>query len=246
MKNYLPILMAVLFCACDRNDLLSYYQSDTVPKVSFKYTIDEHTVKFINTSHSNYRNMDFRWEFGDGQYYDGYNAEHYYTKNGKYNVVLKAYENSKLQAMDEEEITINVCTPATRYFEKAYIKGYRFYKLPYKSAYYNITCVTNDTEGGEKVWRTGAMQINRSDLPYSYIWATHKYLDAANYTNSFSAYNFIALIVTYSASENGSYTKLLEHQIKGEDMGNKGETLDEYIFTSDNGKTKVGLLIEYE
>ena len=246
MKNYLPILLAVLFCACEHQDLSDYKPGTFDPEISFTYTINQRTVTFTNTSKAAYKNMDFRWSFGDGNTYNGYNAEHYYAKNGTYTVVLAAYKNGDPQITYQDYVTISADTTTSHYFEKAYIKGYRFYKLPYTSAYYKIACTANTTLGGDQVWNTDPKQITQSMLPYNYIYATHKELSWADYYSAFSWYNYIALKVTYSSTKNGSYTQILNQQITGDDMGDIGETLEEYVFTSNNGQTKVGLLIEYE
>ena len=243
MKNYIPILLAVLFCACEHHDLSGYRPGNFDPEISFTYTINQRTVTFINNSKDEYRDMDFRWFFGDGSTYDGYNAEHYYAKNGTYTVVLAAYKNGNSKITYQDYVTINADTTTSRYFEKAYIKGYRFYKLPYTSAYYKATCVANTTLGGDQSWTMDPVLISQSDLPCTRIYTTHKELSWADYYSAFTWYNYIGLKVTYSTTKNGSYTQILNQQITGEDMG---DPLDEYIFTSDNGKTKVGLLIEYE
>ena len=93
------------------------------------------------------------------------------------------------------------------------------------------------------MWTMDPVLISQSDLPCTRIYTTHKELSWADYECAFTWYNYIGLKVIYSTSKNGSYTQILNQQITGEDMG---DPLDEYIFTSDNGKTKVGLLIEYE
>lgn len=246
MKNYIPILLALLFCACEKHDLSGYTHTGMTYEVSFTYTINQRTVTFINKSVGEYKDMDFRWSFGDGSSYSGYNAEHYYAKNGTYTVVLSAYKNGDRKVSYQDYVTINADTTTSRYFEKAYIKGYCFYKLPYTSAYYKVTCTANTTLGGDQVWTIDPKLLTQSDLPYNYIYATHKELSWADYYNAFSWYNYIALKVTYSSSKNGSYTQILNQQITGDDMGDIGETLEEYVFTSNNGQTKVGLLIEYE
>ena len=245
MKNYLPLLLAVLFCAC-HNSMSDYQNKPVVPDVvDFSYTIgtDKRHVTFTNKSSEKYRDYSFKWEFGDGSYLTGYDSQHYYTKNGRYKVILKAYNsNNILEGQSTQYLTIN--SPDPSLFSHGYIKGCKIYKIPYNNAYYQITCTLTDWDDNAQNYNINPVLLYTSSLPYT-IHCTNPIQLSETYPFCFGLYQSVQLRMTYSYLQNGTYTQVLKQSMSGEAMDNAGD-LEEYIFTSNNGEAQVGLLIEYE
>ena len=239
MKNYLPILMAVLFCACHNNEPIYTNNSS----VRFKYEISEHYVWFNNTSTGEYKNMDFRWEFGDGNTYDGYDAEHQYLNNGTYKVILKAYQNDILKSSYTNMITINAATPTE--WAMGYINGYRFIKIPYENKYYKATCTLRASNGDALyTYSTNATKLSSSNLPYNYIYTEPKEIGLFPYPFYYLC-DKVEFKVTYASSASGSYTQLIKVTASSENFVCRKYS-NCTVASSDDEKTQVGILIEFK
>lgn len=100
MKRITFIIAAIpILFGCGRNPLADFYASDSVAEVG-------DVIYFTNNS------LDadaFEWDFGDGTYSNLFDAEHAYTVDGSYEVMLTAYSGKK--KFDRAFMTVTVLPP---------------------------------------------------------------------------------------------------------------------------------------
>ena len=243
MKRYLIFALAsVLFCACNQNQPDFPSGAGTTPsggggnqgggtahevKMSFSYSqTGAYTYSFTNTSSGA---TSYKWDFGDGEYATTKDAAHKYTKSGEYTVTLTGTDNGEKY---DTRAKISVKDP------QVYIAGYVLYAIPYEDKYYKVICKDDDWFGTEWGFETVYTPLlDASDIPY------RKYFNTPLLMDKLDGDNYYTFQLMYSGSTSGSGTQCLKKQLQ------KAEILkykDEHILTSDNGQTKLGILMEYK
>ena len=121
--------------------------------------------------------------------------------------------------------------------------GYKLYKVPYYGKRYKITIAgsyySNDENWGRETIYTPV--LNSSDIPYTYMFVNKVLLDNITWNDDYTIY------VHWSDNGPGSGTQCLKQKVTHvSDFSTYTKKQKEYILTSDNGKTKIGVLFEYQ
>lgn len=240
MKNRLILLNMTLIvltlCTChDRNEPI--FDGGGVDNgggtqnvsVDFKYEITQpFTVSFTNLSSGV---NSYKWDFGDGETSDKKNVTHVYASAGSYTITLTGVANGVKYDCRKK---VAIKNPSI------YIAGYKLYKIPYENRYYKVVCKDDDwftTNWGFTTAYTPL--LDNSDMPYiKYFQSPQKMtnLDGDNY------YTFYVYYTKNNSNTNGDTQCLNEKLTKTAIYQYK----DEHILTSDNGKTKIGILMKCE
>ena len=220
-KIYCTIILfaaALLFVGCNTNE------PDQV-KLGFEYQkIPPYTYKFRNKSSGA---DSYKWDFGDGSFATTKDAEHTYSKTGTYIVTLTATKNEEKY---DKRISLTVAKP------KVYMTACVLYKIPYENKYYKIVCKDDDlltTHWGFETYYSPL--LDNTDLPYS--WNINLLMDQLDGDN----YYTFQVFESNNTSSDG--TQCLKQQLQ------KSEILkykDEYLLSSNNGETMIGVLMRYE
>lgn len=241
--RYLFILLALLFCAAcgDRNTPTTpttpTTSTTTNATCSFTYKIDEQTVSFTNTS-TGLTNC--TWSFGDGSTSTEKDPVHTY-EGGKYTVTLTGYDKASKKYSCSKNITIEeyqIPCP------NVYITGYKLYKIGKNGKYYKVKITGTGLMGGAEDWgfqTVATPLLNSGDMPYTKMFSEPKLLDEIDWYGKYTVY------VLWSNSENGSYTQILKQDINNtypDDIYTQKKS--EYVLTSNNGDTKIGILFSYK
>ena len=218
--------------------------------VDFSYEeIGDRRIKLINKSSSDLTN--FSWDFGDGQLTsEEKNPEHLYWKNGNYVVKLTAWgRNSQQKYVREKTITINSSIPSLE--STIFIKGFKLYSIPSDGRYYKFSVVgsswdesmnfTTNTSYTEKLYS--------SDLPRTFTLSNPKKIGQL-IDLKVGYYTSMIVYVYQSTSTSQSGTQCLKQMFyNGEDYDDAGDEefvyRDEYIVASDNGQTRIGVLMDW-
>ena len=214
-----------------------------VPIADFIYEeIGDRRLKFINKSSSDLFN--FSWDFGDGDTSDEKNPEKLYWKNGTYVVTLTAWgSNSQQKYVCEKSININSTEPST--MSKIFIKGFKLYSIPSDGRYYKFSVVGSSSwrESANFTYNTGYTEkLYNSDLPKTFILDEPKYI---NILLNMIDYETMTVFVYQSTNDTGSGTQCLKQIFfQGGDF-DAFTYRDEYIVASDNGQTRIGVLMSW-
>ncbi len=220
-KLILFMVIAVCITACNgRNE-----PSD--PSVRFAYKqVSPFTYEFTNKSTGV---TSYKWDFGDGTSASTKDATHKYTSSGKYIVTLTGTYNGEKY---DSRATLEVKNPSI------YIAGYKLYRIPYENKYYKIVCKDDDLLGTNWGFETVYTPLlDASDLPYV------KYFSSPLLMDKLDGDNYYTFQVFESNSTTGSGTQCLKQKLQ------KTEILkykDEHILQSDNGETKLGIIMQYQ
>lgn len=172
----------------------------------------------------------YKWDFGDGTWSNDKNAIHQYASEGTYTITLTGTAGSQKYDCRKK---ITVKKPSI------YIAGYKLYKIPYENKYYKVVCKDDDwfsTEWGFTTTYTPL--LDNSDMPYTKKFNSPLLMDKLDGDNY---YTFYVYHTTNTNSTSGD-TQCLKQQLqKTEILKYKAE----HILTSDNGQTKLGILMEY-
>ena len=228
MKKSLLILLAICatFCACQQND-----PEQRKAYCDFSYKADGLTVKFTNKSVGI---RSYRWDFGDRSYSYEENPTCKYDRTGDYKVTLTGttYDGAECS----HSVTIHVESGVEEYI----ISGYKLYSIPYANKYYLWYCEGMTLSGGEDFLFNTVYtpKLSSSNMPYTYTFVNKPLLA------DIDDYQYFTITVGYcSTQEYGEQTQCLKQKLLVSELKNKK---GEYILTSDNGKTKIGILMEYK
>lgn len=203
--------------------------STTKVEINFSYrVVKPFTVEFTNTSVGA---DSYKWDFGDGDYSSNKDVTHAYASTGTYTVTLTGTANGTKYDC-RKKITIK--KPAI------YIAGYALYSIPYENKYYKVVCKDDDwfsTNWGFTTSYTPLLEL--SDIPYTKYFNSPLLMDALDGDNY---YTFYVYYTKNSSNTNGD-TQCLKKQLQKTEIY---KYKDEHILTSDNGKTKLGILMHYE
>lgn len=237
MKKFLILALATLvFVACkEQNTPSQGGDGGTTPPTenancSFTYKVDGLKVEFKNTSTNI---VSYTWDFGDGHVVYNTNPTWTYEMSGTYKVTLKGVSKSNKEYSQTQYVTVKSKV------EEYIVTGYKLYSIPYNNKYYMWMCEGTKTNGEEDFafYTIYTPKLTSSSIPYTYNFEHPVLLEDIH------SYSFYTITVQYSATqEEGAGTQCLKQQLLVSDiLQKKGE----YILTSDNGKTKIGILIEY-
>lgn len=126
-------------------------------------------------------------------------------------------------------------TPSEEYI----IKGYKLYSIPYNNKYYLWVCEGTKPNGEEDFFfnTVYSPKLSSSNIPYTCNFVHPVLLE------DIQSYSYLTITVEYCATqEYGEGTQCLKQKILVSDILQKKS---EYILTSDNVKTKIGILMEY-
>lgn len=126
-------------------------------------------------------------------------------------------------------------TPSEEYI----VTGYKLYSIPYTNKYYLWLCVGTKPNGEEDFFfnTVYSPKLGSSNIPYTYNFEHPVLLE------DIQSYSYLTITVQYCATqEYGDGTQCLKQKLSVSDILQKKS---EYILTSDNGKTKIGILMEY-
>jgi len=238
MKKFIFILcVAPAIIACEKQDPINQGGNGggTTPSTenascSFTYKVDGLKVEFKNTSTGL---SSYSWDLGDGHIVYETNPTWTYEMSGNYKVTLKGVSKSNKEYSQTQTITIESKT------EEYIISGYKLYSIPYTNKYYLWMCEGMKLDGNEDFFFNTSYtpKLSNSDIPYTYHF-THPVL-----LEDIHSYSYLTITVQYCATqEYGDGTQCLRQKLQVSDILKKK---DEYILTSDNGKTKIGILMEY-
>lgn len=172
----------------------------------------------------------YKWDFGDGAYATTKDATHKYESAGTYTVTLTGAANGQKYSCNKK---ITVKKPAIC------IAGCKLYKIPYENKYYKIKCEDDDWFTVSWGFTTQYTPLlDKSDLPYTINFSPLEMtnLDGDNY------YTFYVYYTSNKSNTSGD-TQCLKQQLQKTEIY---KYLDEHILTSDNGQTKLGILMTYK
>ena len=227
-------LIAALFCACKEqndptNDTNKNGTIEQQPKAKFTYSINDLDVIFINQSQ--YAQTYF-WDFGDGSTSLETSPQKRYSKAGTYKITLKA---TNIQKSDTYSQTITI---ENKKDVDCYIIGYKLYSIPYENRYYMMDCYAKGEDFDFYFYTVYSPLLANSDIPYTRYFSEPVLLEDMQ---EFSYYTFS---VFHSKSKDDDGTQCLKQIIIKSDILDKQKS--EYVLTSDNGQTKIGILMKYE
>lgn len=260
MKNkiLLAVLLVLILMGCkEQNTPTSYGNggnnnydfTETIADFTYEVTpSDARRIKFINKSSSDLYN--FSWDFGDGFTSDEKNPEKLYWKNGDYVVKLTAWgSNSQQKYVCEKTINVNSDEPGL--FSTIYVKGFKLYAIPSDGRYYKFSLIGSSSWNDEANITVNTAYTDKlyiSDLPRTFMLTEPA--DLCSYLDlSVGYYDDLFVYVYQATSKSQSGTQCLKQTIyHGSDYSDidSGETFqfrDEYIVSSDNGQTRVGVLM---
>lgn len=231
---FLTIAVAILSIGCSEQNPPEYSNSSSKTNsnynvnISFTYILTEpFTYSFENTSTgaSNYK-----WDFGDGNSASTFNATHKYSSEGTYTVTLTGSANGNKFDYRKK---ITVKKPSI------YIAGYTLYAIPVVNRYYKVKCVDDDWFGTDWGFTTAYTPLlSNSDIPYTAHFNSPLLMDKLNGDNYYTFYVYYS-----SSTSNSSGTQCLKKKLQKTDIL---KYKNEHILISDNGKTKIGILMEYK
>ena len=217
----------------------------TNPTADFSYEVvanDARRVKFTNKSSSDLYN--FSWDFGDGDTSDEKNPEKLYWKNGSYIVKLTAWgSNSQQKYVCEKTITIKSNEPSLA--SKIYIKGFKLYSIPSDGRYYKFSATGScsyNTDINFSINTGYTEKLYSSDLPKTFMLNEPKYI---NILLNMIDYEAMTVFVYQSTSTSGSGTQCLKQIFFQGGEVDAFTYRDEYIVASDNGQTRIGVLMSW-
>lgn len=247
-KFFIVAILAIVLCACNEHNTPSEDgggTKQTQKTVDFEYKIsgtDARRIKFINLSSSDLYN--FTWDFGDSDTSDEKDPEKYYYKNGYYVVTLTAWGNNRQQKYVCEK-TIHIHSDEPGLYSMIYIKGFKLYSIPSDGRYYKFS-VTNesswDNSKNKTIINTAYTEkLYSSDLPSTFMLQKPKQLNILWYMNDFDN---LLVYVYQSTSTSNSGTQCLK-QVFFDGFDFDFTYRDEYIVASDNGQTRIGVLMDW-
>lgn len=243
MKNVYLILMliATILCGCTERNVPSNpgggnggnnvgNGGSTKVTVDFTYQlVSPFCYKFTNKSQGA---DSYKWDFGDGSFSSAdKETTHQYKATGTYIVTLTGTKGNEKTDCRKQ---IVVKKPSI------YIAGYTLYKIPYENKYYKVVCKDDDlftTNWGFTTVYTPL--LDKTDLPYIKYFSSPLLMDKLDGDNY---YTFYVYYTTNTSSTSGD-TQCLKQKLQ------KTEILkyeEEYILTSDNGQTQLGIIMEYQ
>lgn len=130
-------------------------------------------------------------------------------------------------------------TPTTK-VTKYYVTGYKLYNVEYQDKYYYVSmeCVNKKGVEGYEFSTSYTPKLNSSNLPYEYRFTTRHELEDVKDVDYYTIKVWWDNTTEYNQSE------CLVSTIPGEDVYLGMEY--EFVRTSANGKTKVGIFVQYE
>ena len=226
-------ILAVMFLAgCENPDTPNYNSGKSSNgnedvSVNFSYKVTQpFTYEFENLSTGV---SSYKWDFGDGNTANTINAKHTYASIGTYTVTLTGIKNGTKYDCRKK---VTVKKPSI------YIAGYTLYSIPFENKYYKVKC--EDDDWFETNWgftTNYTPLLDNSDIPYTRLFNSPLLMDKLDGDNYYTFY------VYYSSNTTASGTQCLKQKL------NKTEILkykEEHILTSDNGKTKLGIIMQYK
>lgn len=215
------------------------------PIADFSYEViatDARRVKFTNKSSSDLYN--FSWDFGDGDTSEEKNPEKLYWRNGSYVVKLTAWgTNSQQKYVCEKSINIKSSEPSL--MSKIYIKGFKLYSIPSDGRYYKFsatgTCSYN-TDINFSINTGYTEKLYSSDMPKTFLLNEPKYI---NILLNMIDYDALTVFVYQSTSTTSSGTQCLKQIFYKVEDFESPDYRDEYIVASDNGQTRIGVLMSW-
>lgn len=236
MKKLLFLALAALVLVACKEQNVPNQERGTTPtqenaSCSFTYKVDGLKVEFKNTSKGDM--LHYTWDLGDGHTVYDTNPTWTYEMSGTYKVTLKGV--SKLNNEYSQTQTITVKSKTEEYI----IVGYKLYSIPYTNKYYLWMCEGTSTNGEEDFFFNTVYtpKLTSSNIPYTYNFEHPVLLEDIH------LYSYYTITIQYCATqEYGDGTQCLKQKLLVSDILKKK---NEYIITSDNGKTKIGILMEY-
>ena len=238
MKNkiLLSALLVALFAGCKEQNPPTYNGGSTGGNsggnnvsVDFSYQqISPLSFSFINKSKGV---NSYKWDFGDGTWSNEKDVIHQYESFGTYNVTLTAtIGGEKIDCRKK----ITVKSPSI------YVAGYKLYKIPYENKYYKVVCEDDDwftTNWGFTTVYTPL--LDNSDIPYVKYFSSPKLMDKLDGDNYYTIYVYH----TKNTSSTSGDTQCLKQKLSKNAIY---QYKNEHILQSDNGQTKIGILMEYK
>lgn len=250
-KNlFLMAIVTILFSGCNEKDTLSPL-SDVTGKTDqiiadFSYTTfesDARRVQFTNKSSSALYN--FSWDFGDGDTSTEKNPEKLYWRNGQYVVTLTAWGRDSQQKYVREK-TISIHSDEPDLMSNIYIKGFKLYNIPSDGRYYRFSVVAKKTldDKASTIINSGyTPKLYNSDLPKSFVLQAPVYI---NILLNMVDYEYLMVYVYQSTDNTKDGTQCLKQIFLIEDDDCSAWTYrEEYVVASDNGQTRVGVLMDW-
>ena len=216
----------LLSCENNKEIYADFYYNDW-------YTV----VEFTNVSSGL---VNYSWSFGDGKTSnEQYRVQHEYKNAGKYTCTLTGFSSTGKKYTCSKSFTLEAF-PQT--IPVIHMIGYKLYKIPYNNKYYKVTIAA--TFNGYEKWGRGLIYspiLSSADLPYTYMLQNKILLE-----EYYADYHTIYVHWSNIGGEDEG-TQCLKQFISDEVMENLYKNRQrEYILTSDNGSTKIGILFEYQ
>lgn len=236
MKKLNILALVTLVCVACNEKNVPVQGGGTTPtqenaSCSFTYKVDGLKVEFKNTSKGDM--LHYTWDLGDGNLVYDENPTWTYEMSGTYKVTLKGV--TRLNNEYSQTQTITVKSKVEEYI----ITGYKLYSIPYTNKYYLWMCEGTKPNGEEDFFFNTVYtpKLTNSSIPYTYYFVHPVLLEDIH------SYSFYTIIVEYCATQDyEGGTQCLKQKLFVSDILKKK---NEYIITSDNGKTKIGILMEY-
>lgn len=237
MKKLFILSLATLILVACEDQNAPYSGGGNTPSMenascSFTYKVDGLKVEFKNTSKGDM--LHYTWDLGDGHTVYETNPTWTYEMSGSYKVTLKGYTRSNQEYSQTQTLTVKSKT------EEYIITGYKLYSIPYTNKYYLWMCDGTTTNGEEDFYFNTVYtpKLTSSSIPYTYYFVHPVLLE------DIRSYSYYTITVLYCATQDyyGGGTQCLRQKLLVADILKKKS---EYILTSNNGKTKIGILMEY-
>ena len=226
---FVEAIIAAMFCACGIPNTPTISGGGTTNvSIYFTYKVEKpFTLAFTNSSSGA---NSYKWDFGDGNYATTYNATHTYASEGTYIVTLTGTANGVKYDYSKK---ITVKKPSI------YISGYKLYSIPVENRYYKVVCKDDDWFGTDWGFTTTYTPLlDNTDMPYVRKFNTPLLMDKLDGDNY---YTFYVYYNTSTSNANGDQQCMKQQLQKTEIYKYK----DEHILKSNNGETKIGILMEY-
>lgn len=197
--------------------------------IDFTYQVTApFTYSFTNTS----KGADsYKWDFGDGDWSNEKNVTHRYASAGTYTVTLTGTAGG--QKYDARK-KLTVQKPSI------YVAGYTLHKIPFENKYYKVVCKDDDWFGTAWSFTTVYTPLlDNTDIPYTARWSSPKLMDKLDGDDYYTIYVYH----TTNTSSTSGDTQCLKQKLTKSTIY---QYQNEYILTSDNGQTKIGILMEYK
>lgn len=246
MKHNLFYLIAAAFAFVGCVKVPEPAQPIPGAKADFKYSeATPYTVTFYNQSNST-RLTPWLWEFGDGASSGSETQQvtHKYSKAGSYSVTLTCKDENRISYTCTKTITVvgDGGTPPDPKPEDetyAYIKGFTYYKLPFDKYHYKTEITIPSLFQDPVTVTSNDRQVRQSDLPLKLTFNNPKKVCK---TADWIYCSAVMVDLYYNMLGTGYDYK----EITVGDVMITNERKTEYIVTSDNGNTKIGVTIEYK